>query len=61
MLPEEKKPTVFSDPKVDTSFLDNPDDEDEEKPISKAEVDNLLDEPLLNEDVDDAPKSNRSS
>jgi hypothetical protein len=57
MLPEEKKPTVFSDPKVDTSFIDNPDDEDEEKPISKAEVDNLLDEPLLNEDVDDAPKA----
>lgn len=59
MLPEEKKPTVFSDPKVDTSFLDNPDDgdDDTEKPISKVEVDNLLDEPLLNEDVDDAPKA----
>ena len=59
MLPEEKKPTVFSDPKVDTSFLDTPDDGDDtiEKPISKTEVDNLLDEPLLNEDVDDAPKA----
>jgi len=59
MLPEEKKPTVFSDPKVDTSFLDTPDDgdDDEEKPISKTEVDNILDEPLLNEDVDDAPKA----
>ena len=59
MLPEEKKPTVFSDPKVDTSFLDTPDDGDDdiEKPISKTEVDNLLDEPLLNEDLDDAPKS----
>ena len=22
MLPEEKKPTVFSEPKVDTSFID---------------------------------------
>jgi hypothetical protein len=59
MLPEEKKPTVFSDPKVDTSFLDTPDDgdDDAEKPISKVEVDNILDEPLLNEDVDDAPKA----
>lgn len=57
MLPEEKKPTVFSDPKVDTSFIDNPDDEDGEKPISKTEVDNILDEPLLNEDADDAPKA----
>jgi hypothetical protein len=57
MLPEEKKPTVFSDPKVDTSFIDNPDDEDGEKPISKTEVDNILDEPLLNEDVDDAPRA----
>jgi len=57
MLPEEKKPTVFSDPKIDTSFIDNPDDEDGEKPISKTEVDNILDEPLLNEDVDDAPKA----
>jgi len=57
MLPEEKKPTVFSDPKVDTSFIDNPDDEDGEKPISKIEVDNILDEPLLNEDADIAPKA----
>jgi hypothetical protein len=57
MLPEEKKPTVFSDPKVDTSFIDNPDDEDGEKPISKIEVDNILDEPLLNEDAADAPKA----
>jgi hypothetical protein len=57
MLPEEKKPTVFSDPKVDTSFIDNPDDEDGEKPISKTEVDNILDEPLLNEDAADAPKA----
>ena len=57
MLPEEKKPTVFSDPKVDTSFIDNPDDEDGEKPISKTEVDNILDEPLLNEDADVAPKA----
>jgi hypothetical protein len=57
MLPEEKKPTVFSDPKVDTSFIDNPDDEDGEKPISKLEVDNILDEPLLNEDADVAPKA----
>ena len=57
MLPEEKKPTVFSDPKVDTSFIDNPDDEDGEKPISKLEVDNILDEPLLNEDAADAPKA----
>ena len=57
MLPEEKKPTVFSDPKVDTSFIDNPDDEDGEKPISKTEVDNILDEPLLNEDAEDAPKA----
>lgn len=59
MLPEEKKPTVFSDPKVDTSFLDTPGDgdDDEEKPISKAEVDNLLNEPLLNEDPEDAPKA----
>jgi hypothetical protein len=57
MLPEEKKPTVFSDPKIDTSFIDNPDDEDGEKPISKVEVDNILDEPLLNEDLDDAPKA----
>ena len=59
MLPEEKKPTVFSDPKVDTSFLDTPDngDDDEEKPISKVEVDNILDEPLLNEDAEDAPKA----
>ena len=57
MLPQEKKPTVFSDPKVDTSFIDNPDDEDGEKPISKLEVDNILDEPLLNEDAADAPKA----
>jgi hypothetical protein len=57
MLPEEKKPTVFSDPKVDTSFIDNPDDEDGEKTISKTEVDNILDEPLLNEDADIAPKA----
>jgi hypothetical protein len=59
MLPEEKKPTVFSDPKVDTSFLDTPDDgdDDKEKPISKVEVDNILDEPLLNEDADDSPKA----
>lgn len=57
MLPEEKKPTVFSDPKVDTSFIDKPDDEDGEKPISKTEVDNILDEPLLNEDADVAPKA----
>ena len=57
MLPEEKKPTVFSDPKVDTSFIDNPDDEDGENPISKTEVDSILDEPLLNEDADVAPKA----
>jgi hypothetical protein len=59
MLPEEKKPSVFTDPKVDTSFLDTPDEEDEEKEktISKTEVDNLLDEPLKDEDADDAPKA----
>jgi hypothetical protein len=57
MLPEEKKPTVFSDPKLDTSFIDNPDDEDGEKPISKTEVDDILDEPLLDEGADDAPKA----
>jgi len=59
MLPEEKKPSVFTDPKVDTSFLDTPDEEDEdkEKPISKTEVDDLLNEPLKDEDVDDAPKA----
>jgi len=59
MLPEEKKPSVFTDPKVDTSFLDTPDEEDEEKEktISKTEVDNLLDEPLKDEDTDDAPKA----
>lgn len=59
MLPEEKKPSVFTDPKVDTSFLDTPDDgdDDEEKPISKTEVDDLLDEPLKDEDAYDAPKA----
>lgn len=60
MLPEEKKPSVFTDPKVDTSFLDTPDngdDEEKEKTISKTEVDNLLDEPLKDEDADDAPKA----
>lgn len=61
MLPEEKKPSVFTDPKVDTSFLDTPDegdDNDEEKPISKTEVDNLLNEPLIGDDNDiDTPKS----
>jgi len=61
MLPEEKKPSVFTDPKVDTSFLDTPneeDDEEKEKPISKTEVDSLLDEPLNNESDDtDAPKA----
>jgi hypothetical protein len=57
MLPQDKKPTVFSDPKIDTSFIDKPDDEDGEKPISKIEVDNILDEPLLNEDAADAPKA----
>ena len=60
MLPEEKKPSVFTDPKVDTSFLDTPneeDDEEKEKTISKTEVDNLLDEPLKDENDDtDAPK-----
>ena len=60
MLPEEKKPSVFTDPKVDTSFLDTPneeDDEEKEKTISKTEVDNLLDEPLKDESDDtDAPK-----
>jgi hypothetical protein len=60
MLPEEKKPSVFTDPKVDTSFLDTPneeDDEEKEKPISKTEVDNLLDEPLNDEDGFEAPKT----
>ena len=61
MLPEEKKPLVFTDPKVDTSFLDTPDegdDDDKEKPISKTEVDDLLNEPLIGDDNDiDAPKS----
>ena len=60
MLPEEKKPSVFTDPKVDTSFLDTPneeDDEEKEKPISKTEVDNLLDEPLNDEENFEAPKA----
>ena len=60
MLPEEKKPSVFTDPKVDTSFLDTPneeDDEEKEKPISKTEVDSLLDEPLNDEENFEAPKA----
>jgi hypothetical protein len=61
MLPEEKKPSVFTDPKVDTSFLDTPneeDDEEKEKTISKTEVDSLLDEPLKDDGDDvDAPKA----
>jgi hypothetical protein len=55
MLPEEKKPSVFTDPKVDTSFLDTPDDGDDEtkeKTISKTEVDDLLNEPLKDDEDD---------
>jgi len=62
MLPdEEKKPSVFSSPIADTSFLDNPPQEEEDengnkiKPITKDEVASVLDEPLKGDDDDDEP------
>lgn len=66
MLPssEEKKPTLFTQPSVDTSFLDNDDESSEkEKTPAPAAVTKALDQ-IVNEDMgvedneDDPSKSN---
>ena len=66
MLPdEEKKPNVFSSTKVDLSFVDNADDDNEGKEKETASIDDVIGEVdpdgdfRKKEDADDKPKSGR--
>lgn len=69
MLPEdgkkaEEKPSIFSKPDTDLSFLDNEDDETDEgdpqkKKEEKVSIDDLIDEALPADDEDDKPKGGR--
>jgi hypothetical protein len=60
MLPEtEKKPSIFTKPESDLSFLDNSDDEGSEngKPENTPSLDDVLKEVDPIEDQDDEPKN----
>jgi hypothetical protein len=66
MLPdEEKKPNMFSSAKVDLSFVDNADDDDEGDEKETASIDDVIGEVdpdgdfRKKEDADDKPKSGR--
>jgi hypothetical protein len=66
MLPEEeKKPNVFSSAKLDLSFIDKPDDENEGDEKETASIDDVIGEVdpdgdfRKKEEADDKPKSGR--
>jgi hypothetical protein len=66
MLPEEeKKPSMFSSPKVDLSFVDKADDEDEGEEKETASIDDVIGEVdpdsdfRKKEEADDKPKAGR--